>query len=86
MNFYISYTLINLGNTMDASLIIAISGATFTIIAIMFSLIFWIRMEANEIRKEKKENRKDILNLVREIESEIKDFHHRLIDIEKSRK
>lgn len=71
---------------MDISLIIAISGATFTIVAVMFSLIFWVRMEANEIRKEQKEDRKDILNLVRAIESEIKDFHHRLIDIEKSRK
>jgi hypothetical protein len=71
---------------MDTGIIIAIVGSAVAIIGVVVSMMFWVRQEANDIRKDQKEDRKDILLLIRSIESEMKDFHDRLLEIEKSRK
>lgn len=74
----------------DPSLIIAIVGSAFGIIAVVIAMFFWLRTEANSDRRHFQEiqasDRKDILELIRAIETEMKDFHYRLLEIEKSRK
>lgn len=67
-------------------LIIAIVGSAIAIVGVMIAMMFWARSESNDIRKEQKEDRKDILELIRAIEFEIKDFHYKLLEIERSRK
>lgn len=55
--------------------------------------MFCVRTEANELRADAKEDRKDLLQISRNLEltlsaiqAEMKDFHYRLLEIEKSRK
>jgi hypothetical protein len=55
----------------NIALILASLGTTIT-------LFLWARHEAGEDRKIYSEDRKDILNLMRSIEQEMKDFHGRL--------
>lgn len=62
----------------------------FTIIASIVGLFLWTRAEANADRRETqnilREDRKDFLKLINEIKDEMKDFHYRLLEIEKGRK
>lgn len=71
---------------MDLGIIIAIVGSAMAIIGVIISMMFWVRSEGNELRKEQKEDRRDILQLIRSMEIEMKDFHYKLIEIERSRK
>ena len=78
---------------MDLGILIAVVGSTVSIVTVMIALIFWARSESNSVRSEMKEDRKDFLQLVRGIENAInemkienKDFHYRLLEIEKTRK
>lgn len=60
-----------------------------TIVGSNLALFIWARTEASQDRRELysivNADRKDMLSLVRSIEQEIRDFHHRLINIEKGR-
>jgi hypothetical protein len=60
----------------------AVIGATFAIVATMLSLFLWVRSEANADRNKfgeiQREDRKDILGLIRSIELEMRDFHAQL--------
>lgn len=71
---------------MDLGIIIAIVGSAATIVGVVISMMYWMRSETNDIRRDQKEDRKDFLNLLRGIHDEMKDFHYRLLEIEKSRK
>ncbi|MFP3859218.1 MAG: hypothetical protein ACLFUW_00200 [Bacteroidales bacterium] len=71
---------------MEISGVLAVVGSAVALIGTVISMMFWFRSEANEIRRNQKEDRKDLLNLVKAIENEMKDFHYRLIEIEKNRK
>jgi hypothetical protein len=71
---------------VELGLIIAIIGSAVAIVGVVLAMMFWVRSEGNELRREQKEDRKDILGLVRAIELEIKDFHYKLLEIEKGRK
>jgi heme/copper-type cytochrome/quinol oxidase subunit 2 len=75
---------------MDQNTLITILGSTFAIIISMFTMFLWVRSEANNDRRTmqavQREDRKDILELIRSIDLEIKDFHNRLCLIEKERK
>ena len=71
---------------MDIGIIIVIIGSAIAIIGIVMAMMFWVRQEANALRIDAKEDRKDLLSLVRSIEIEMKDFHYRLLEIEKNRK
>jgi divalent metal cation (Fe/Co/Zn/Cd) transporter len=73
-------------NNTGIGIIITIIGSAIAIIGVVIAMMFWVRQESNALRAEAKEDRKDLLNLVRAIEIEIKDFHYRLLEIEKSRK
>jgi hypothetical protein len=62
--------------TMDWSQVLAIIGGNAAIFIPMF---FWLRTEANA-------DRRDILNVIREIQNEMKEFHGRLCAIEERNK
>ena len=64
---------------MDLGIIIAIVGTGFAMVGVTIALFLWNRSEANS-------DRRDMVNLVLAIQSEVRDFHNRLIDIEKGRK
>jgi isocitrate dehydrogenase len=59
-------------------------------LAIILPLWLWARSETRadirQIQEVQREDRKDILELIRSIDSEMKDFHYRLLEIERSRK
>jgi hypothetical protein len=71
---------------MDLGVLIAIIGSTIAIITVIISMFFWLRSEANADRRHfqdiTREDRKDILTLIKSIEMEIKDFHYKLLKIE----
>jgi uncharacterized protein YlxW (UPF0749 family) len=78
----------------DLGLIIAIVGTGIGIIAVVLAMFFWVRSEANDDRRNmqdiQREDRKDLLQLTRNIENavyaiqnEMKDFHNRLIEVQK---
>ena len=78
---------------MDFGLIIAIMGSTVAIVGVVIAMMFWVRQESNILRLDAKEDRKDLLQISRNIEntimaiqSEMKDFHFRLIEIERKKK
>lgn len=50
--------------------------------AMIIPLWLWNRSEANADRREAAADRRDILQLIRAIQEEIKDFHGRLCTIE----
>lgn len=70
----------------DIGIIIAIVGTGITIVGVVIALMFWVRQESNSLRSDAKDDRKDMLNMIRAIESEMKDFHYRLIEIQKEKK
>jgi hypothetical protein len=73
----------------NSSNLIAIAASTFTILGTMISLFLWMRSEANSDRRQiqdiQREDRKDLLQISRNIENEMKDFHHRLLKIEEKK-
>lgn len=62
----------------------------FTIIAGNLGIFFWLRSESSadrrQMQQEASADRKDILQLIREIKDEMKDFHGRLCAIEERNK
>lgn len=70
---------------MELGIIIAITSIGVTMVGVMIAMMFWMRGEANSLRAEAKEDRKDLINLVRSIENEMKDFHYRLLEIERKK-
>jgi hypothetical protein len=67
------------------ALIIAIVGTGIAIIGVVLSMMFWVRGEANSLRTDAKEDRKDLLQVSRNIEMEMRDFHTQLIQIQKGK-
>lgn len=74
----------------NLGIIIALSASAFTIIAAMIAMMLWVRAEANADRRaidaDHKLVRRDLIDCVRAIELEMKDFHMRLCLIEERRK
>ena len=75
---------------MDHNTLIAIIGSTATIILSMLGIFLWVRSEANNDRRSmqaiQREDRKDLLELIKAIQFEMKDFHTRLCVIEQIRR
>lgn len=74
-------------------LIIAIVGTGVAMVGVVIAMMFWCRSEANTLRTEAKEDRKDLLQISRNLENavnaikdEMKDFHLRLCVIEERNK
>jgi hypothetical protein len=59
---------------MDLGIIIAIGAGTVSIVGVMIALMFWCRGESNALRQ-----------LIQEMQLENKDFHFRLLEIERER-
>ena len=82
---------------MDLATLVAVLAGTFTILATMVSLFLWLRSEANADRRHiheiQREDRKDLLQLTRNIENmiqaiqtEMQDFHSRMAAMEAHKK
>lgn len=71
--------------TWDVGIIIAIVGTGIALVGVVISMMFWVRSESNELRAEAKEDRRDILNLIRAMEMEVKDFHYKLLEIQRGK-
>lgn len=67
----------------NIALILASLGTTIT-------LFLWARSEASQDRRqwhdEASQDRRDMLTLLRGIQDEIKDFHSRLLDVERKKR
>ena len=72
--------------TDNLGLIVAIAGTGLAMVGVVIAMMFWVRQESNTLRGEAKDDRRDLLSLVRSIELEMKDFHHKLLEIERTRK
>jgi hypothetical protein len=59
---------------MDIGVIIALAASTISIVGVMLALLFWCRGESNALRE-----------LIHEVKLENKDFHFRLLEIERER-
>lgn len=77
----------------DMGIITALMGCTIAIIGTVIAMMFWVRSEANSLRAEAKEDRKDMMQISRSLElaviniqQEMKDFHTRLCVIEERKK
>lgn len=66
----------------NLGLIIAIVGSTFAIVGVMCALFLWTRRESNDDRREFgseiKQLRRDLIDSVRAMEINMKDFHLKL--------
>ncbi len=49
-----------------------------TIIGSTLGMVLWVRSESNADRREAAADRRDILQLIRKIDDEMKDFHGKL--------
>lgn len=72
-------------DTNMVGIIIAIVGTGATLVGTVISMMFWVRQETTMLREEAKENRKDFIQISRNIEFEMRDFHNKLIEIERER-
>lgn len=77
---------------MDYGIIIAVTGVGIAMVGVMISMMFWMRGESNSLRSDAKEDRKDLIQVSRNLElavngmqNEMRDFHTRLVEIEKKR-
>lgn len=80
--------------TFDIATFSAVIASTIAILGTIIGLFLWLRTEANADRRElasvQKKDREDLLTLtygfketLNEMRFEMKDFHNRLINIEK---
>ena len=80
--------------TTDIGLVIAIVGSGVAIVGVMICLFLWNRSEANADRRNfldiQSQDRKDLLQITKNIETvmnaiqyEMKDFHYKLLEIQK---
>lgn len=76
----------------DIGLIIAIVGVGLAIIGVVISMMFWSRTEANSLRAEQKEDRRELMQISRNLEltvtaiqAEIKEFHRQMYELQSKR-
>jgi hypothetical protein len=72
---------------MDAevSLVIAVVGVGIAMVGVVISMMFWVRTEANAIREDQKADRKELLQISRNIEMEMRDFHLQLLEMRRQK-
>jgi len=75
----------------EVGIIIAIVGVGIAMVGVVISMMFWVRTEANALREEQKVDRKELLQISRNLElaisavnAEMRDFHRQLIDLKKN--
>lgn len=67
---------------MDMTLVITIICSALSVIAVNISLFSWLKSDIAAIRSEQGADRRDLLQIMREIREENKDFHGRMRVIE----
>jgi hypothetical protein len=67
---------------MDIPLILTAAGSVIAVVACNVSLFAWLKADINLNRSEAAADRRDLLQIMREIKEENKDFHGRLCAIE----
>ncbi len=67
----------------DIGLIVAVVGVGIAIVGVVISMMFWVRTESNGLRAEQSLDRKELLQISRNIEIEMRDFHHQLVELAK---
>lgn len=71
-------------------LIIAIVGTGIAISGVTVAMFFWVRSEANNDRRtqaqDTKELRRELVEVMRSIDQEFKDFHNRIYKLEEKNK
>ncbi len=63
---------------MDIGIVIGMLGTAVTLVGTVLGLFLWNRSEANA-------DRRDMVNIVLAIQSEVRDFHNRLIEVERKK-
>jgi hypothetical protein len=66
-------------------IIVAIVGVGIANVGVVISMMFWVRQESNSVRTDQKEDRRELLQISRNIENEMKDFHRQLLEIQRSK-
>lgn len=67
---------------MDWVVALTTIGSVASIAGVNVALYAWLRTDIKEIKQEAAADRRELLQLIRSIEQEIKDFHGRLCTIE----
>jgi hypothetical protein len=92
----LSFLKLREGNEMDLALIIAMVGTGLAMVGVVISMMFWIKSESNHLhteansqatalRNDANEDRKEMVRIISAIELEMKDFHYKLLEIERGR-
>ena len=63
---------------MEVGLIVAMCSCTVATVGSILAMMFWVRSETNDLRKE-------LININKSMASDMKDFHDRLLKIEVER-
>jgi hypothetical protein len=63
---------------MDWTIILTGAGTVIAVIGSNIALMSWLRADIKEIKSEASADRRDILQLTRNIQEETKDFHGKL--------
>lgn len=75
--------------SIDVATLIAVIASPFAILAVVIALFLWLRSEGNADRRHfleiQKEDRKDMLQMITAIKEDAKDFHYRLLEIERQK-
>lgn len=71
---------------MDWTIILTGMGSVLAVIACNVALFSWLRSDIALNRQESAADRRDLLQIIREIQAEIKEFHGRLCAIEERNK
>lgn len=69
--------------TTDVGLIVAIVGVGIAIVGVVISMMFWVRSESNSLRNDQKEDRRELIQISKNMELEMKEFYHQLLNIKK---
>jgi len=71
---------------VDATIILTAAGSVISVIACNIGLFSWLKSDIDLNRAEASADRRDLLQIMREIREEMKDFHGRLCSIEERNK
>lgn len=75
---------------MDLGIIIAIVGSAVAIIGVTITMLLWVRGESRtdwrNLQDQIIADRRELIEVCRRMDIEMKDFHYRLLEIERTRK
>ena len=72
--------------TIDWTIILTGVGTVISVVGVNVTLFSWLRTDIKNIKTEAAADRRDILQLIKNVQDEMKDFHGRLCAIEERNK